>query len=209
MATRKDDQANEDGVILDEQKNIRHDSGEEFKDAYDSADAYEKDRLELRGIIGFTLGLVVVIVVTFGLMWLMQNAMESQAAAEDKLNTSPMALTAEEREAGKQLPPEPRLQGAPGFGVTTESGFNNLELREPQSEYRALYKDWQKTWKEGRKDPNNGTVITLPIEEAKQRVLQQGLGKTRQPEAAQKALKDAQQITMYSSAGRTMEPRRQ
>jgi hypothetical protein len=131
--------------------------------------------------------------------------MESQSAANDKV--SPMALRGEET-----LPPEPRLQGAPGFKVETESDAEplNLELREPQSEYRALLKDWEKTWKNGRKDPNTGTVITLPMEEAKQRVLQQGVGGTIRPlEQAQQTLQEVRQIPMYSSSGRTTETRRQ
>lgn len=192
-----------DGMILDENENLRHDSGEELKDAYDRADAYEKDRIELRGIIFFLAGLVLLIGVTFGLMYALERGMESQAASEDKV--SPVALRGDE-----QLPPEPRLQGAPGFKVETETQGNlNLELREPQAEYRALRKDWEKRWKEGRKDPNTGTVITLPMEEAKQKVLQENQIKSRPPQQAQDALNDARQVTMYSSSGRTTEPRRQ
>lgn len=200
-----------DGVILDENEHLRRDAGEELKDAYDRADAYEKDRLELRGIIFFLAGLVLLCVVSFVLMYALQLGLESQAAEEDKRNTSPMALTEQERAEGKQLPPEPRLQGAPGFKVETETDAEplNLELREPQAEYRALLKSWEKTWKEGRKDPNTGAVITLPMEEAKQKVLRENQIKARAPQDAQKALQDAVQIPAYSSSGRTTEPRRQ
>jgi hypothetical protein len=210
MAMRKDDdRIKDEGTILDENERYRHDPGEELKESYDNADAYEKDRIELRGITFFGLGLVLLIGVTFGLMWLMQGAMETQASQDDA--TSPMAMTADEKSQGMNLPPEPRLQGAPGFGVMVESSGErlNLELREPQSEYRALYKDWVKTWKEGRKDPQTGTVITLPIEEAKQRLLQQGIGKTRTPEQAAQSLRDVQQIPSYQSSGRATEVRRQ
>jgi hypothetical protein len=88
-------------------------------------------------------------------------------------------------------------------------GRENLELRDPQSEYRILYRDWQRLWREGRKDPNTGTVITLPMEEAKNRVVQQGLGKTRPPEQAQQALEDVRQVPSYQSSGRATEIRRQ
>ena len=205
MAIRRKDDDKGEGIIYDENENLRRDAGEELKDEYDRADAYEKDRIELRGIIFFGLGLVVLVGVTFVLMYALQLGMESQAAANDTV--SPMAIRGEEN-----LPPEPRLQGAPGFKVETESDEEpvNLELREPQSEYRTLRRDWEKTWKNGRKDPNTGAMITLPIEEAKQKVLQQGLGGTvRQPEQAQRTLEEVRQIPMYSSSGRTTETRRQ
>ncbi len=198
---RRNEEDKPDGVILDENENLRRDAGEELKDAYDRADAYEKDRIELRGIIFFGLGLVLLIGVTFLLMYALEQGMEAQAKADDVL--SPMALTEQEKAEGKNLPPEPRLQSAPGFKVETETETLNLELREPQSEYRALLKSWEKTWVEGRKDPNTGAVITLPMEQAKQKVLQENQIKTRAPEQAQQALQDTMRLPAYSSSGRT------
>lgn len=200
---RRREEDKPDGVILDENQNLRRDAGEELKDAYDRADAYEKDRIELRGIIFFLAGLVLLIGVTFLLMYALERGMESQARADDV--SSPMALTEQERAEGKNLPPEPRLQSAPGFKVETETDPEplNLELREPQAEYRALLKSWEKTWAEGRKDPNTGAVITLPMEQAKQKVLQENQIKTRAPEQAQQALQDTTRLPSYSSSGRT------
>ena len=52
----------------------------------------------------------------------------------------PMAMTEQER-----LPPEPRLQAAPGFGVKLENGeWVNLEKREPEAEYRVLREQWER-----------------------------------------------------------------
>lgn len=196
----------DDGVIRDENLDVRRDSGESVKDNYERADAYEKDRIELRGIAFFTLGLVMLIGVTFGLMALLQNVMQDasdEAYAKDK---TPMAMSREEN-----LPPEPRLQAAPGFGVEDQfSGKDiNLELREPQSEYRELKKQWERVWREGRKDKNSGTVITMSIEDAKKKVLEMNTIKTRPTEQNQKAMQDVQQIPSYSSAGRMNELRRQ
>ncbi len=206
---RKHEEDKPDGVILDENQNLRRDVGEELKDSYDRADAYEKDRIELRGVIFFLAGLVLLCGVTFALMYALELGMEAQAKAEDA--TSPMAFTPEERAAGRNLPPEPRLQSAPGFKVETETDPEplNLELREPQAEYRALLRSWEKTWKEGRKDPNTGAVITLPMEQAKQKVLQENQIKSRPPEEAQKALQDTIQFPLYSSSGRTNTRREQ
>ncbi len=122
---------------------------------------YETNLIGLKGIIYFAGGLFLLVVVTFGLMWFLENVMEEQSvAAKDKMN--PMTMKGEER-----LPPEPRLQAAPGFGVESPQGYVNLELKAPQSEYRELHQQWEKVWAEGQKDPKTGIVISLPIDEAK------------------------------------------
>src|SRR4051812_160826 len=91
---------------------------------------YEDNEIRLKGIIYFWIGLTALIVVTFGLMWALLNVLRDYNR-ENQEPTSPVALS--ERE---QLPPEPRLQMAPGFGVDTDKGRVNLELSSSQSEYR-------------------------------------------------------------------------
>jgi hypothetical protein len=81
----------------------------------------------------------------------------------------PMAITKKE----DRLPPEPRLQNAPGFGLKLESGeVIDLEKREPEAEYLELRKQWEKTLNEGLRDQSN-RVVGLPIEEA-MRIIAQG-----------------------------------
>jgi hypothetical protein len=163
---------------------------------------YETNLIGLRGIIYFAVGLFLLIVITFGLMYFLQNVMEDQAK-ESKDDTNPMMMTDRER-----LPPEPRLQAAPGFGVESDQGGRlNMELRAPQSEYWELERQWEKQWAEGQKDQRTGTVITLPIEEAKQKLLQQNV-KARSDEQSQKSLDEAQRLPSYSSVGRTASDRR-
>lgn len=209
MAKQGNPEKDKEGMIRDQDSDIRYDSGEALKDEYERADAYEKDKIELRGVVFFTLGLVLLIGVTFGLMALLQRAMEAQARAT-KDDISPLAYTEEDRRNGIGLPPEPRLQAAPGFEVKREDGtIVNLELREPQSEWRELRKDWNKVWDEGRKDPQTGTIITLPIEQAKQKVLQENLIKTRDQQTAQKAAAEVRMFPSYQSSGRDDDIRRQ
>ena len=162
---------------------------------------YETNVIGLRGIVYFAVGLFLLIVITFGLMYFLLNVMSDQAA-ETKDAKSPMAMSPQEN-----LPPEPRLQAAPGYGVDTETGRVNLELKAPQSEYRELRDQWEKQWKEGKTDLKTGTVITLPIEEAKNRLLQQNV-KTRPGEETQKALDEARRFVSYSSAGRIASDKR-
>ena len=162
---------------------------------------YEANLIGIRGVIYFAVGLFLLIVITFGLMYFLLNVMADQAA-ETKDAKSPMAMSPQEN-----LPPAPRLQGAPGFGVESEKGFVNLELKPPQSEYRELHAQWEKQWKDGQKDAKSGTVITLGIEEAKEKLLQENV-KTRTGEDTVKALDEAQRFVSYSSAGRTATDKR-
>ena len=163
--------------------------------------AYETNLIGLRGIIYFAVGLFLLIVITFGLMFFLQNVMEDQAK-EAKDNKNPMMMDDIQR-----LPPEPRLQAAPGFGVESEGGKVNLELRAPQSEYWELERQWEQQWANGQKDPKTGTVISLGIEEAKRKFLEQNV-KTRSGEQSQKSLDEAQRMVSYSSAGRTATDKR-
>lgn len=160
--------------------------------------SYETNLIGLRGIIYFAVGLFILIVITFGLMYFLQNVMEDQAR-EAKDNTNPMMMTDRER-----LPPEPRLQAAPGFGVESEQGGRlNMELRAPQSEYWELERQWEKQWAEGQKDPKTGTVITLPLEAAKEKFLQENTKASGEQQPSQNSLDESRRMTSYSSAGRT------
>ena len=165
---------------------------------------YETNIVGLRGIIYFGGFLFLLIVVTFGLMWLLQNVMEDQAKERDAQNPNPMLERVEKKD---RLPPEPRLQLAPGFGVGEGQDRVNLELNAPQSEYWELEKRWKKMWAEGQRDPNTGTVVTLPIEEAKQRLLQEGM-KVRPGEDGQKIMEASRTQASYSSSGRLATERR-
>jgi hypothetical protein len=162
---------------------------------------YEQNLIGLRGIIYFGIGLFLLIVVTFGLMWVLLDKME-QDAVENKDQKSPLALSEQDR-----LPPEPRLQAAPGFGVDSQKGRVNLELKAPQSEYRELVKQWNEELKNGQKDPKTNTIITLPIDEAKKKMLEEA-PKTRSGADNEKALDEARTYMSYSSSGRTRTDRR-
>ena len=163
---------------------------------------YEQNLIGLRGIVYFGVGLFLLIVVTFGLMWALMNVMEDNAV-ETKDQKSPLALSEQDR-----LPPEPRLQSAPGFGVDDEKGRVNLELAIPQAEYRELHRQWEKLLAEGQKDTKTNTVISLPIEEAKKKLLEEGGLKAKTGAEAEKTLDESRTFVSYSSSGRTRTDRR-
>ena len=163
---------------------------------------YEQNLIGLRGIVYFGIGLFLLIVVTFGLMWALQNVMEDQAR-ETKDQQSPLTMNEQEK-----LPPEPRLQAAPGFGVDDSRGRVNLELKDPRSEYWQLSKQWEGLLKDGQKDEKTNTVISLPIDEAKKQLLSNGSLKTKTGADAEKALEDSKTFVSYSSSGRTRTDKR-
>ncbi len=170
----------------------------------DLSKPYQANDIGLRGIVYFGVGLFLLIVVTFALMWIFQYmVLVPNADARDAKETSPVALSQTER-----LPPEPRLQSAPGFGIDSETGRINLELREPQAEYKELYKQWELLWKNGEKDTRTGTVVSLSMDAAKEKVLTDGSIKTVDKEAGEKALNEAMMSISSSSAGRVASEKR-
>lgn len=163
---------------------------------------YETNIIGLKGVVYFAVGLVVLIVITFSLMALLQNVMEDQAKVRDRDNINPMT---ENMKDAERLPPEPRLQVAPGFGVDSPNGRVNLELGAPQAEYNELHKEWEKLWAEGQKDAKTGTVVSLPIEEAKEKLLEQNV---KANVNGQKAFDESREVVSYSSAGRLASDKR-
>ena len=143
---------------------------------------HETSDVYIDGIAKFVIGLFVLIVVSFVLMWAMFRMLQSQPVEGEKPR-SPMARTDQER-----LPPEPRLQSAPGFGEELEktavkekeSGALNSKQntagapvgKDPLWEIRILRNQWEDVLKNGPTDAN-GKRYGMPIEQAKQEVLKQ------------------------------------
>lgn len=162
---------------------------------------YEANEIGLRGIIYFGIGLLLLILVTFALMWAFLNVLKDNQA-ESAGPVHPMTMSDKER-----LPPEPRLQLAPGFGVDSPDGRINLELKAPESEYRELRKEWDDLLLRGQKDEKTGAIVSMPIEEAKQKFLSQNVKAKSGPDA-EKVLKNSRMIISDSSAGRVASEKR-
>ena len=139
------------------------------------------------------------IVICFGLYFLFWYYNAKEDAKEPK--TGPMAMTKEER-----VPPEPRLQNAPGFGLKLENGeWISLEKREPSAEYEELRKQWEKTLNEGLKDQSQ-RVVGLPIEEAMKIIATGNVLPTRtSPDGAARLDDYGIRIPTYASSGRVSE----
>jgi hypothetical protein len=162
---------------------------------------YEQNVIGLKGILYFGIGLFLLIVITFGLMALFLNELEKDAE-QSKKSDNPMAMSDKER-----LPPEPRVQGAPGFGVDGPNGRVNMELKAPQSEWWELEKQYKDLWKNGMKDPKTGAISAMPIDQAKALLLTQNPKAKSGPEA-EKLLNDSKLRFSDASSGRVATDRR-
>jgi hypothetical protein len=162
---------------------------------------YEQNVIGFRGIVYFAIGLFLLIVITFGLMWALLGVFEDQAKI-DKGSNNPMLQSERDR-----LPVEPRIQGAPGFGVDGPNGRVNLELTAPQSEWRELQKQYAEVWSKGKVDKATGVLTALPIEEAKTKLLERNVKAKSGPEA-EKAFTDSKLRFSDASSGRVATDRK-
>jgi hypothetical protein len=163
---------------------------------------YEKNEIGIKGIAYFTIGLALLIVITFGLMWILLEWVLEADAKETKSSDNPMMLSDIER-----LPPEPRLQAAPGFQIRTQTGRINLELKAPQAEYWALRDQWNADLRDGQRDPETGALIAMPIEAAKERFLEMPI-KAKTGAEAEQAARDSMKFYSDASSGRVTTLRR-
>ena len=146
---------------------------------------HEISDVHISGIAKFVVGLSILMIASFLLMWVMFDAFERRV--EDP-KRSPMALTGKDR-----LPPEPRLQGAPGFGESLEKtaptakaeapsatmGESSDQPKSPVWEINAVRDQWIDTLKNGPVD-KDGKRYGMPIERAKEEILKQGLPARKQ-----------------------------
>jgi len=162
---------------------------------------HETSDVNVRAVLTFGVWLAITSIVVGIGVWLLFKFFNQQQAKGPR--PGPMALSPKER-----LPPEPRLQGAPGFELKLESGQTvNLEKSVPQAEYRVLRQQWEENLKTGLKD-QSGKVVGIPIEEAMKKIVQQGLP-TRTKGPAGKLDDYAISIPTAASSGRETEKRLQ
>ena len=141
---------------------------------------HEDSDVYISAIAKFAIGLFVLMVASFFLMWVLFRALESKT---EEPPASPMALGEKER-----LPPKPRLQGAPGFAEDLEKKapaskkeeagpaitIGELQPKDPLWEIKILREDWSDVLEHGPVD-QSGKRYGMPIEKAKEEILKQGL----------------------------------
>jgi len=156
---------------------------------------HETSDISVKGVMMFVIVLSVSIAIVSGGVWIMFRYFNAEEAKEPQ--PGPMALQKNER-----LPPEPRLQTAPGFAATLENGQRvDLARREPQAEYRVLREQWQQELLGELKD-KSGNPTSMPIEQAMKQVVSGGALQSRAPAAPGKLEDYAVSLPTASSSGR-------
>lgn len=169
---------------------------------------HEHSDVNVGAIAKFALGLFILTVFTFGLVKLMEWGFQYEAKRTATAN-NPMMVTDKEgnKDMNATLPPEPRLQLAPGFRYVKKDGkVVDLSLNMPQAEWHEFQKEYKEILEKGLKD-EKGNFVIKPLEEAEKEVLQKGL--PTRPQATEEMMKAAKEMPSSSSSGRTMEVRKQ
>jgi hypothetical protein len=163
---------------------------------------HETSDINVRGVLTFVVVLTIATIAVVLGMWLLFGYFSQEQAKGPA--PGPMALSQEER-----LPPEPRLQAAPGFKITLEDGEEiDLAKAKPQAEYDALRRQWEENLNTGWKD-QSGNVIGIPIKEAIDKVVS-GDGLPSRTKGAPLKLEDyAISMPTAASSGRETEKKLQ
>ncbi|HEX8476085.1 MAG TPA: hypothetical protein VF666_18950 [Pyrinomonadaceae bacterium] len=182
--------------------------------------AHEHTDVAVAPIAKFVVGLFIFGLIVLALVWGLFRYFDYREKAIEP-QASPLARRGDER-----LPPEPRLQLAPGFGVRDENGkFVDLsitgappELKIPQAEYIETRKKWmQQLTTYGWADQGTGAV-RIPIKDAKERFIQQQAAAQTNPAQTQSPQQTPQQqggqanvetMPAASSSGQTTEKKNQ
>jgi hypothetical protein len=171
--------------------------------------AHEESDVAVRPLLWFVGGLTAFTIVTCLIVYLMFIYFNSREESQE-LQASPLA-----REGRERLPPEPRLQLAPGFGVQTDDGqFHDLSqeaakfgyVPQPQSEYWTVRKEWKHELEDwGWADEKAGTV-RVPISTAMELYLQRrGQTQPGQKQPAANGSAPTEAAPSDSSSGREAE----
>lgn len=130
--------------------------------------AHEESDVAVRPLLWFVGGLTFFTIVVCLAMLLMFKFFQGREESQE-LAASPLARQGEER-----LPPEPRLQLAPGWAVTNDQGkrqdlsysTQTSYVPQPWSEWILVNQEWQHELKEyGWADQQAGTA-RIPVERA-------------------------------------------
>jgi len=164
---------------------------------------HETSDINVNGVLTFVVALTVLTVAVYIGMILLFNQFKGQAASE--VQPGPMALRTKE----ERLPPGPRLQAAPGFGVTREDGTKvDLERKPPSAEFQVVNEQWLRELNGEFKDAS-GNPSSLPIDDAIKRVVAGDVLNARTKEAPNKLQDYAISMPTAASSGRVSEKRLQ
>jgi hypothetical protein len=174
--------------------------------------AHEESDVAVRPLLWFVGGLTFFTIITCVAMLLLFKFFQGREESQE-LAPSPLA-----RQGAERLPPEPRLQLAPGWEVTNDAGkrqdlsygTQTNYVPQPWSEWILVNREWQHELKEyGWADQQAGTA-RIPVERAMDLYIERH---ARQPQGAPPAAAPNQapkeQTPAESSSGQQPEQKHQ
>ena len=159
---------------------------------------HEVSDVNVPALLKFVGALTVMTIAVYFLMWGLFRFFNTQVTKQET-PPGPMALSEPERR-----PPEPRLQGAPGFAEELAKSAGESSEQKPKDplwEIRVLRQQWQNQLKEGPKD-SSGNPVGIPIDQAMKKVLEQGLPSRSQPGSPQQTGEQGISTPTAASSGR-------
>ncbi|HET6892127.1 MAG TPA: hypothetical protein VFH31_13575 [Pyrinomonadaceae bacterium] len=162
---------------------------------------HEVSDVNVPALLKFVGALTVMTIAVYFLMWGLFRFFNTQVTRQEP-SPGPMALSEQEK-----LPPEPRLQGAPGFGEDLAKSAGDSSQQKPDKpkdplwEIRVLRQQWEQQLRTGATD-SSGKPVGIPIEEAMKKVLEQGLPSRSQPGSQQEFPEQGISIPTVASSGR-------
>ena len=176
--------------------------------------AHEESDVAVRPLLWFVGGLTAFTIITCLAMLLMFKFFQTREESQE-LAPSPLA-----RQGAERLPPEPRLQLAPGWEVERDgkrqdlsySAGNTGHVPQPGSEWLLVNEEWQHELKEyGWADQQAGTA-RIPVERAIDLYLERRAKQPQQgpaPAVGPQPSAPAQQTPADSSSGQQPEQKHQ
>ena len=162
---------------------------------------HEVSDVNVPALLKFVGALTLMTIAVYFLMWGLFRFFNTQVTQQEP-PPGPLALTEQEK-----LPPEPRLQGAPGFGedLAKSAGDSGQQKpdqpKDPLWEIRVLRQQWGHQLSTGATD-SSGKPVGIPIEEAMKKVLEQGLPSRSQPGSEQEFPEQEISTPTAASSGR-------
>jgi hypothetical protein len=128
---------------------------------------HETSDVNVPALLKFVLALTVMTAVVYVLMLFLFSFLNAQEVKKEP-PAGPMAMSEQE-----SLPPEPRLQTAPGFAADLGKSVgdpNPDKPKDPLWEIHVLREQWLRDLREGPKD-QSGQIVGMPIEAAMQKLV--------------------------------------
>jgi hypothetical protein len=175
--------------------------------------AHEESDVAVRPLLWFVGGLTFFTIIVCTAVLLMFLYFQRREQSQE-LAASPLA-----RQGAERLPPEPRLQLAPGWNVSTDDGQRHdlsyeaktEHVPQPWSEYLLVSEEWQRELNEyGWADPQAGTV-RVPVKDAMRLYLQRrqtGQPAQASPSPAEGVPQDAPTETTPADSSSGQQPER-